>query len=462
MVILLAALYVSYRQTAAAYPDGGGAHTVAKENLGHRMAVIAGTALIIDYVLNVGVAISAGVAAVLSAIPALHPHRLGLCLVVLFTLALINLRGVKQSGVAFSLPVIVFVVCVGTALGIGIVQALLSAGHPHPLRPPPSAPKAIEAASIWLVLLSFASGCTAMTGVEAVSNAVPLFKKPQVPRAQGTLTIIVAVLGAFLLAISYLAPAYNVHAMNEGNPGISRCFRSLLAQSPGGAASITSRSPAFSSSSSFRHQTSFADFPRVCRLLAEDGFMPSFFAERGRRLVLSSGIIGLTIVSALLLIAFEGLTDRLIPLFAIGAFSAFSLSQIGMVAHWWRKRGKHARTKLALNAAGATITIIALLIIVVAKFVEGAWITVIVGPGLIWMFWRIKQHYQRVRRKVGQRVRLKTAKTRPPVVIIPVDTWNRVTERAVRFGMEMSDEITAVHVSTEHEDTKRLREAWIE
>jgi amino acid transporter len=462
MVVLLVALYISYLQTAAAYPDGGGAYTVAKENLGDRSAVVAGTALIIDYVLNVGVAISAGVAAVLSAIPALHPHRLALCLVVLLTLTLLNLRGVKQSGIAFSIPVIAFVVCVGAALGIGIVQALLHGGHPHPVRPPPPAPKAIEAASIWLVLRSFASGCTAMTGVEAVSNAVPLFKKPKVPRAQWTLTIIVVILGSFLLAISYLAPAYNIHAMNEEQPGYQSIFSQLLGAIAGWGLFYYIAIASIFIVLVFSAQTSFADFPRVCRLLAIDGFMPSFFAERGRRLVFSSGIIGLTIVSAVLLIGFAGVTDRLIPLFAIGAFSAFSLSQIGMVAHWLRKRGKHARTKLAINAVGGTITVIALLIIIVAKFTEGAWITLIVGPGLVWLFWSIKGHYQRVKRRIGQRVKLKTAKARPPVVIIPVDRWNRVTERAVRFGMEMSDEITAIHVSTEHEDTDRLREAWIE
>ena len=462
MLILLMALYLSYRQTAAAYPDGGGAYTVAKKNLGYRAAVIAGTALMIDYVLNVGVAISAGVAAVLSAIPALYSHRLALCLVVLLTLTLINLRGVKQSGIAFSLPVIGFVACVGTALTIGMVQMLLSGGHPRPVRVPPPAPQAIEAASIWLILRSFASGCTAMTGVEAVSNAVPLFRKPKVPRAQWTLTIIVTILGAFLLAISYLAPAYNVHAMAEEQPGYQSILSQLIGAITGWGIFYYMAIATVFSVLVFSAQTSFAAFPRVCRLLAEDGFLPSFFAERGRRLVFSSGIIGLTIVSSLLLIGFAGITDRLIPLFAIGAFSAFSLSQIGMVAHWRRKRGKHARTKLAINAVGAAITVVALIIIIVAKFIEGAWITLIVGPGLIWMFWKIKAHYQHVKRKIGQRVRLKTAKARPPVVIIPVDRWNRVTERAVRFGMEMSDDITAVHVSTEHEDTDRLREAWIE
>jgi hypothetical protein len=190
--------------------------------------------------------------------------------------------------------------------------------------------------------------------------------------------------------------------------------------------------------------------------------MPSFFAERGRRLVFSSGIVVLAILAGLLLIGFRGVTDKLIPLFAIGAFSAFSLSQIGMVAHWRHKHGKHSRTKLIANGFGAVMTSIALLIIIVAKFIEGAWVILIVGPSLVWMFWKIKYHYECVTKEIDRPVELQMGKVRPPVVIIPMDTWNRVTERALRFGMEMSDDITALHVTTEEEDGNPLRETWAE
>jgi hypothetical protein len=201
---------------------------------------------------------------------------------------------------------------------------------------------------------------------------------------------------------------------------------------------------------------------RVCRQLAEDGFLPSFFAERGRRLVFSSGIIVLAILAGVLLIVFRGVTDKLIPLFAIGAFSAFVFSQIGMVGHWQREKGRAACTKLAINAIGAGVTSIVLLIIIVAKFIEGAWITLIVGPALVWMFWKIKHHYECVAQEIDRPVELQTAKLRPPLVIIPIDTWNRVAERALRFGMEMSDDITALHVTTDEEDSKNLRETWVE
>jgi hypothetical protein len=301
-----------------------------------------------------------------------------------------------------------------------------------------------------------------MTGIEAVTNAVPLFRKPTVPNAQLTLTIIVAILGAFLLAIAYLCPAYHIRAMDEQQPGYQTIFSQLVGAIVGHGVFYYFSIASIFTVLTFSAQTSFAGFPRVCRQLAEDGFLPSFFAERGRRLVFSSGIIVLAILAGVLLIVFRGVTDKLIPLFAIGAFSAFVFSQIGMVGHWQRQKGRAARTKLAINAIGAGVTSIVLLIIIVAKFIEGAWITLIVGPALVWMFWKIKHHYEYVAQEIDRPVELQTAKLRPPLVIIPIDTWNRVAERALRFGMEMSDDITALHVTTDEEDSKSLRETWAE
>jgi amino acid transporter len=462
ILALLATLYMSYRQTAAAYPGGGGAYIVAKDNLGIRAGVVAGTALMLDYVLNVAVGISAGVGAVLSAIPALHHHRLPFCLLVLATITFVNLRGVRESGMTFAFPVIAFVVCVGSAMVIGMIRGLLSGGQPQPVEPPPPVPEATDAVSIWILLRAFASGCTAMTGVEAVSNGVPLFRKPAVPNAQWTLTIIVAILCAFLLAVSYLCPAYHIRAMDEQQLGYQTIFSQLVGAVAGHGVFYYISIASIFIILTFSAQTSFADFPRVCRLLAEDGFLPSFFANRGRRLVFSSGIIVLTVLSGVLLIAFVGVTNKLIPLFAIGAFSAFAFSQVGMVAHWRRKGGKGAPTKLVVNTIGAATTSVALVVIIVTKFVEGAWIMLIVGPGLVWLFWKIRRHYEWISREVDQVVELQTGKLRPPIVIIPIDTWNRVTERALRFGLEMSDDIIALHVSTEENHNKRLPELWAE
>jgi len=339
-----------------------------------------------------------------------------------------------------------------------VVQAVLSGGHPRPAASPLPVSAATQAVSAWMLLRAFASGCTAMTGIEAVSNAIPLFRKPAVPNAQWTLTIIVAILGAFLLAIGYLCPAYHIRAMNEQQPGYQTIFSQLIGAIAGYGVFYSIAIASIFSVLVFSAQTSFAGFPRVCRQLAEDGFLPSFFGERGRRLVFSSGIIILAILSGILLIAFRGVTDKLIPLFAIGAFSAFAFSQIGMVGHWQRKKGRAARIKLVINAIGAVTTSVALVIIVFAKFVEGAWIILVVGPGAVWLFWKIRRHYEFIAREVEQPVKLQTAKLRPPVVIIPIDTWNRVTERALRFGLEMSDDITALHVARGKEsDSKSLQ-----
>ena len=462
ILALLATLYLSYRQTAAAYPDGGGAYIVAKDNLGIQAGVVAGTALLLDYMLNVAVGISAGVGAVVSALPALQRHTLPICLLVLATLTIINLRGVRESGLTFAGPVLLFVACVGSAMVIGLVQFWRSGGQPAAIVAPPPLTAPTQAISLWLVLRAFASGCTAMTGVEAVSNGVPLFRKPAVPNAQWTLTVIVVVLGAFLLGISTLCPAYHIHAMDEQQPGYQTIFSQLIAAVAGHGVFYYVAIASIFIVLTYSAQTSFADFPRVCRLLAEDGFLPPAFAERGRRLVFSLGINVLAVISGLILIGFGGITDRLIPLFAVGAFGAFVFSQAGMVQHWRRQGGRGARLKLSVNALGAICTSIALLIIIVAKFVEGAWVTLVVVPGLVLLMHRIRRHYQRIRQEIDWPVQLKTWKVQPPVVIIPIGGWDRVAERALRFGLRLSDDITAVHVITEQEDPKRLRELWAE
>ncbi len=462
ILALLAMLYVSYRQTIAAYPDGGGAYIVAKENLGTRASLLAAACLLLDYMLNVAVGISAGVAAVVSAVPALQRHQLGLCLLVLAVLTLVNLRGVRASGLTFELPTFAFVACLGTAMVIGLFRLWQSGGSLQPVVAPPTLPAATQAAGAWLLLRAFANGCTAMTGVEAVSNGVPLFRKPKVQNAHRTLTVIVVVLGLFLLGVAYLGRAYHIGAMDQQQPGYQTILSQLVAAVAGRGVFYYVAIASILAVLSFSANTSFADFPRVSRLLAEDSFLPHAFAEPGRRLVFSAGIVALAILSGLILFAFGGITDRLIPLFAVGAFSAFTFSQAGMVEHWRKKRGPHARTSLAVNGLGAVATGVALVIIVIAKFVEGAWLTLIVVPALVLLFQRINRRYQRIARDVDKPVKLKTGKAQPPVVIIPISGWNRVTERALRFGLQMSNEIIAVHVSTDKNESRRLQETWAE
>lgn len=462
ILALLGMLYVSYRQTIAAYPNGGGAYIVARENLGMRSGLLAAAALLLDYMLNVAVGISAGVAALVSALPKLQQHTLGLCLLVLLLLTIVNLRGVRESGLTFGLPTFVFVACVGAAVMIGAFRVWQSGGHPQPVVGPPALPAATQAMSVWLLLRAFANGCTAMTGVEAVSNGIPLFRKPTVRNAHRTLTVIVVILGLLLLGVAYLSRAYQIGAMNQQQPGYQTILSQVVAAVAGRGVFYYVAIASILTILTFSANTSFADFPRVCRLLAEDSFLPHAFADRGRRLVFSIGIGVLAILSGLILIAFGGITEKLIPLFAVGAFSAFTLSQAGMVAHWRQRRGRAARTSLVVNALGATATSVVLVIIIIAKFIEGAWLTFIIVPGLIVLFQGIKRHYQRIAREVEQPCQLDLDDLQPPIVIIPIDCWNRVVERAVRFSLQISDDITAVHVRTEKGDDQQLRELWAE
>jgi amino acid transporter len=460
ILALLVMLYVSYRQTIAAYPNGGGAYIVAKENLGTRMGLLAAASLLLDYTLNVAVGISAGIAAVVSAFPSLHRYTLVLCLLVLLTLTLVNLRGVRESGLTFGLPLFAFVGCMGAAVLIGFFRVWEAGGNPQPVQAPPALPAATQAMSAWLLLRTFANGCTAMTGVEAVSNGVPLFREPKVQLAHRTLTVIVAILGVFLVGVAYLSRAYHIGAMDQRQPAYQTILSQLVGAVAGHGVFYYVAIVSILSILTFSANTSFAGFPRVCRQLAEDDFLPHAFAERGRRLVFSIGISVLSILSALILIGFGGITEKLIPLFAVGAFSAFTFSQSGMVIHWRRKRGRGFRTSLVVNAVGATATGIALVIIIVAKFVEGAWITLIIAPGLMLLFLRINRHYKKVKRAVDRAVMLKAAKTPPPVVIIPIEGWNRVSERALRFGLQISDDITAVHVGSDKDENDRLEKLW--
>jgi amino acid transporter len=462
VVAQLSILYLSYRQTISAYPSGGGAYIVAKQNFGERAGLCAAVALMLDYLLNVAVAIAAGVGAIVSAVPALHQHALLLCLIVLVTLTLVNLRGIRESGLLFIAPVIAFVTCLAVAMAIGLVRVWQSGGHPQPVVPPPSIPHATHGITTWLLLGAFANGCTAMTGVEAVSNGVPLFQRPTVRNAERALTIIVAILALFLLGLAYLCPVYHIGAMNEQQPAYQSILSQLVAAVAGRGVFYYVSLASIFIVLTYSAQTSFTDFPRVCRLLAEDGFLPPFFALRGRRLVFSHGIIILGVLSGLLLIVFRGVTNNLIPLFAVGAFSAFLFSQAGMVKHWLHKREFGARGKLLFNAVGAAATAVALAIIVIAKFVEGAWIVVILAPTLVVLLESINRHYRRVRREVGEKMELQASRLQPPVVIIPLDAWNRVSEKALQFALLLSDDITAVHIATERDDKQRLRELWRE
>ncbi|HET7435797.1 MAG TPA: APC family permease [Thermoanaerobaculia bacterium] len=460
ILALLFILYLSYRQTIDAYPDGGGSYVVAKTNLGTNAGLCAAAALIVDYVLNAAVGISAGVGALVSAFPSLHAHTLALCLAILAVIAIVNLRGVRESGAAFGLPTYGFVILFAVVLAIGIARAFASRGYPTPLIPPPRLHAVAGSAGLWLLLRAFASGCTAMTGVEAVSNGVPLFKDPAPKHARRTLAAIVAILALFLAGISYLSHAYAIGAMRQEASGYQSVLSSLIAAVAGRGALYYATISCLLAVLCLSANTSFAGFPRICRLLAEDDFLPHAFANVGRRLVYSIGIIVLTTLAALLLIIFGGITEHLIPLFAIGAFAAFTCSQAGMVVHWKREGARRHWPRLAINAVGATTTAAALLVITATKIREGAWITLLLLAVLLFLFHSVRRHYAMVERQIERDAPIEIGPVPPVTVVLPVNAWDNITEKALRFARSLSSDVTAVHIYSDPESCHRLEEAW--
>ena len=453
---LLVIVYFSYRQTIAAYPNGGGSYTVAKENLGNRAGLLAGAALMIDYLLNVAVGISAGIGALVSAVPSLLPHTLAMCLAVLIILTVVNLRGVKEAGTAFVAPTYLFVGTLVVVIMLGFYKVVASGGHPVAVvAPPRQASAALQAVGLWILVKAFASRCTALTGVEAVSNGVQAFRKPVVPAARATLTTIIAILILLLGGIAVLIRYYGIMATDPGAPG----YQSVLSMVTGAVAGkgifyhVTMFSVLLVLCLSAN--TSFADFPRLCRMVARDDYLPHSLATRGRRLVFSQGIWALAILSGLLLILFGGVTDRLIPLFAVGAFMAFTLSQAGMVGHWWRTaKGVAAWRGMLVNGLGALATGITVMVIVVAKFAEGAWVVVLLLPALLVFMGRIRRHYDRTNEEVALKGGgvLSAESLAPPIVLVPVDRWNAATEKALQFALTLSPDVEAVHVTCEGDE----------
>ena len=457
IIAILLAVYFSYRQTIAAYPGGGGSYTVAK-NLRGSAALLAGAALVVDYVLNVAVGISAGVGALVSAIPALQPYTLSLCLVTLVLLTVVNLRGVRESGLAFMLPTYTFVATLGLVMVVGIAKTFLSGGHPSPVAAPPNLPVATSGASLWILARAFANGCTAMTGVEAVSNGVPLFRRPQVAMAQRTLTAIIALLVFLLAGLAFLCRAYHVGATEPGRPGYQSVLSMLVAAVFGRGSFYYVTMAAVFAVLALSANTSFADFPRICRVLAEDRYLPGFFAERGRRLVYSSGIVVLAGLSGLILVLFHGVTDNLIPLFAIGALLAFTMSQAGMVAHWLRL-GK-ARGSLVVNGIGALTTGMTVLIVAVTKFAEGAWLIVLVVPGLVLFFSRVNRHYRSIATQIATIDPLEPPAKQDPIVVLAANSWNKMMQAGLKFALRLSPNVYVVQVKTETDTIEDLSDNW--
>lgn len=454
IIFLLVIVYFSYRQTIGAYPHGGGSYTVARENLGVFFGLLAAAALLLDYILVVAVGISAGVGALISAFPALQPHTLSLCLLTLVVITIVNLRGVRESGLAFMFPTFLFSFSLLAVIGLGLVKTYLAGGHPIAIEALPKALPQVQeggrgAISLWLLARAFASGCTAMTGVEAVSNGVKCFKEPVVPNARKTLFLIIALLVILLGGIAYLAQAYGIMATDPGASGYESLISQLVAAVVGRGVAYYVTIASVILVLMLSANTGFADFPRLCQIIARDNYLPHIFAERGRRLVFSYGIMSITIISGFLLWIFGGVTDRLIPLFAIGAFLAFTLSQSGMVVHWLKQPApERSYHSIAINGIGALATGLTLFVVLISKFTEGGWLTAAVVPAIMFLFYAVRRHYLRVAHIIRSNKPLNFDSMRKPIVLVPIRGWSKISLKALRFALNISDQIYGVFVDS--------------
>jgi amino acid transporter len=463
IVGLLVIVYVSYRQTIDAYPSGGGAYSVAKANLGTTASLLAAAALGLDYLLNVAVAISAGVGALVSAMPGLLPYTLPICLAVLVLLTLVNLRGVRASGFAFLVPTYAFIGTLLFVIGWGVFNTLTHGGHPEPMVAPPHPPVTAVAASTWLLMRAFANGCTAMTGVEAVSNGVPIFREPKEVGARRTLALIIAILVVLIAGEAILCRSYQVVAMPAGQPGYQSVLSILVAAVVGKGAFYYVTIGSVVGVLSLSANTSFADFPRLCRLLANDRFLPEPFVHRGRRLAFSHGILVLSALSAVLLVVFGGITDALIPLFAVGALLAFTMSQAGMVIHWRQRREEPgAYRHLYVNAVGCVATGLTLCVVIASKFTEGAWLSVLIVAAMLLVFRQVRRHYDFIARATSTEASLWVGPVTPPVAVVPIRRWDAVALKALRLALTIASDVVAVQVLTGDRECDDLTGRWDE
>jgi len=450
---LLAIVTVSYQQTIHAYPSGGGSYIVAQDNLGTVAGLVAAAALLVDYVLTVSVSVAAGVAAVTSALPELVPHRVAIGVACVAAIALANIRGVRESGRIFAVPTYFFIVSFGLMIIEGFFR--LATGS-LPRTPPPDLP-AVETLTWFLILRAFSSGCTAMTGTEAISNGIPAFRPPESRNAAITLGWMAVILGTFFVGLTVLADRLGVVPVPEETV-VSQIARRLH----GTGLFYYAIQAATALILVLAANTSFADFPRLSSLLARDRFVPRQFANLGERLVFSNGIMVLGGLAALLLVVFGGETHALIPLYAVGVFISFTLSQSGMVRRWWHRREPGWRHRLAINGVGAVTTGIVTLVIAATKFTHGAWIVVLVVPTLVATFMAMRRHYDDVAEQLSLEGLAAPPELRHTVLII-VGDLHRGVVRAVQYAKTLaapSVAVRAVFVETDPAKTAKLEEKW--
>ncbi len=473
---LLIIVATSYFQTIHAYPNGGGAYIVAKENLGLRAGLTAAGALLIDYVLTVAVSVSAGVAALTSAFPALEPLRVEIALIIVAFITIMNLRGVRESGTFFSIPTYGFIVGVFLMLGVGLIKVItgdVPEVTPESVEGLHESTTAVGGLTLFLVLRAFAGGCTALTGVEAISNGIPAFKRPESDNAGKTLIIMVLILVSMFVGITFLANSFPIVVSHEEG---HTTVLSQIARQVFGDGSILFFYMQFATLFilSLAANTAYADFPRLASLISRDRYLPRQLTNLGDRLVFSNGIILLAFVASILIVIFDAREHNLLPLYAVGVFLCFTLSQSGMVIHWLKERHKdgfkrdwHWYFKIGINGFGALCTGIVLVVLLSTKFVEGAWIVAIAIPALIFMFVRIHKHYENVAASLtldGIKPFRIYAEKYPSQNLVPVvvliNSLNRASLQAIEYAVRFSDNVRVCSIAVDEDSVHRLKERW--
>jgi amino acid transporter len=452
ITILLILLAVSYYQTIQGYPSGGGSFIVAKENLGIVPGIITAAALLIDYLLTAAVSLTAGMDAIISAFPGLLPYRVHLALAILLIITVINLRGIQESGTAMAIPVYLFLLTYLSMLVYGAVQAVIQG----PGSLPANAPAATLPVTLFLLLHTFSSGCTALTGIEAISNGVPTFKPPEARNAGKTLIVMAVLMGLLFVGSIGLTQYLGVVA-RPGETILSAFARRVLGHNFFYYLIQVSTTLILAVAAN----TSFAGFPRLAAIMAREGFLPRPLSNPGDRLVFTNGILMLAGGTAALILIFGGDTHALIPLFAVGVFLAFTLSQTGMVVHWWRLRGRGWSAKAIANGIGALATCATLIIVCVSKFTQGAWIIVIFIPILVTIFLRIHRHFREVSAQLAMGVHPPSLHPGPPPrVVVPISGVHRGIVGAINFARSISPDVTAFYIELEPGAAERVKADW--
>ncbi len=459
IVVLLAILVFSYRQVIDAYPGGGGAYAVSRANLGASASLVAGAALIVDYTLTVSVSIAAGVGALTSAFPSLSPGTVPICLAILAVITLLNLRGLGASARAFLLPTLLFIVGLLAIIVVGLFHPL-GLHEAQPGRSLLTTTRGLQVVSVLLILKAFSAGCSALTGVEAIANGVPLFRQPRAKRAKRTEMMLGFILGTMLLGLAVLARRWHV-----GPRSNETILSQIMGMAVGRHWAYYVVSLTITVVLALAANTSFGGLPILASLLARDNYLPHLFGLRGDRQVFNNGIWVLAVLSGALLVAVGGNTNEMIPLFAIGVFTGFTLSQTGLVVHWWRTRPERWRYRAVVNGGGAVVTALATLVFLISKFEQGAWIVVITVPLFVLLFLRIRAYYQRAGVELGIGSLPQKPVAKQTLVIVPVSNISELTRFAISEALSLSAEVIAVSVATEQADgepaySEELQREW--